>query len=1023
MWRFKPSKYKNAAPKVPKKGEGWILDLPVGDPRSFGNHIKASAGFMVFNVELGEGNLGILPIDETGKKNKPPLLHAHSGPVTDFDFSPFDDGLLVTCSEDSNVKVWQIPESGQIPRNSIANFSVPNDKPQVIGWHPTVDCLLTMSADKSLKIWDVTKQEQLYSDHKDLIHSFSWKSDGSTVISSGKDCLLQIWDPRCSESVSETKGHLNNRDSRVIWLGDTDYVLSTGFGSAKNVEVVIRDVRNIDKILAKSGFDLSLNIFVPLFDPDTNMLFLAAKAETVVHYWEVVYREPYFVEATKHIGDIQTKGIALVPKRALNVMQAEVNRILLLGQDCIVPISYQVPRKSYREYHSDLYPDTKGTEPALHVDDWSKGDTKKVSTVSLNPQKSLGHKLLKFGHKFQTCEEKSERKNSIEFAPFKPPSDETVEMKISEKCDFTSSFNVFKKIESEEIPYNSLMEKSSANIAKPTVPPKPPRHGKTSVESQVRDFEYQNKVKNVQVVIEEKPRDSSSANIILEDIIEKMNNLEMQQKKTNSQLVASPTPQRNTRTFGVRTTKFRHLNGTILHKNTHITNITNYNKNLSGECDVFHANPSRVALPLNIAGGHIAILELSKPGRLSTGKLPSIVCGSNIADFAWDPFNDCRLVIASDSGKIFVCLIPEEGLEGETSPDEEFVAGNDKISIVKFHSVARDVIITASYDFSIKVWDLITKNVYITLQGHTDQVFTLAWSQDGQYLATVCKDQKLRIYNPRKSCMPIKEGPGPSGKRGARVTWVLGGSHLVVCGFSKVSERQIMLYSKDDLSEPLATEGINVNPSILIPFYDESSSTLFLTGKGESVIFAYEVSTEASHFYPLSHYKCSGPHQAVSFLPKYVCNIAEVEFARAVRLTNTTIEPLSFTVPRLRTEYFQDDLFPDVQVTWEAAMSSQDWFSGANIKPKFISLKPEGMLPLSEATQKPTVSPVSAPQEEIIQFEGHAVLESSLAFLTGNKEKEEQIISSMKDKMNYQDEKLPQDSFEGVDPDEWDEDN
>ena len=33
----------------------------------------------------------------------------------------------------------------------------------------------------------------------------------------------------------------------------------------------------------------------------------------------------------------------------------------------------------------------------------------------------------------------------------------------------------------------------------------------------------------------------------------------------------------------------------------------------------------------------------------------------------------------------------------------------------------------------------------------------------------------------------------------------------------------------------------NVSPSILVPFYDEDSSTLFLAGKGENVINAYEV--------------------------------------------------------------------------------------------------------------------------------------------------------------------------------------
>lgn len=53
----------------------------------------------------------------------------------------------------------------------------------------------------------------------------------------------------------------------------------------------------------------------------------------------------FYTLATKYLGEVQAKGAALVPKRALEVMDGEVNRLLLLGQNCIVPISFQVPRK------------------------------------------------------------------------------------------------------------------------------------------------------------------------------------------------------------------------------------------------------------------------------------------------------------------------------------------------------------------------------------------------------------------------------------------------------------------------------------------------------------------------------------------------------------------------------------------------------------------------------------------------------------------------------------------------------
>ena len=46
-------------------------------------------------------------------------------------------------------------------------------------------------------------------------------------------------------------------------------------------------------------------------------------------------------------------------------------------------------------------------------------------------------------------------------------------------------------------------------------------------------------------------------------------------------------------------------------------------------------------------------------------------------------------------------------------------------------------------------------------------------------------------------------------------------------------------------------------------------------------------------------------HQAISFLHKNACNVRDVEFARAYRITNTTIEPVSFSVPRVKTAFFQ----------------------------------------------------------------------------------------------------------------------
>jgi len=41
-----------------------------------------------------------------------PLIKGHAGPVVDFEFSPFNDSLLATASEDGTIKLWVIPEEG-----------------------------------------------------------------------------------------------------------------------------------------------------------------------------------------------------------------------------------------------------------------------------------------------------------------------------------------------------------------------------------------------------------------------------------------------------------------------------------------------------------------------------------------------------------------------------------------------------------------------------------------------------------------------------------------------------------------------------------------------------------------------------------------------------------------------------------------------------------------------------------------------------------------------------------------------
>lgn len=119
------------------------------------------------------------------------------------------------------------------------------------------------------------------------------------MVTSCKDKQLRIIDPRVENvCIKSCNSHQSIKDSRVVWLGDHNKVLSTGFDSARLRQVIIRDLRNFNDPEKTLELDCSTGILIPLYDADTGMLFLAGKGDTTIGYMEVTDREPYLIEGT-----------------------------------------------------------------------------------------------------------------------------------------------------------------------------------------------------------------------------------------------------------------------------------------------------------------------------------------------------------------------------------------------------------------------------------------------------------------------------------------------------------------------------------------------------------------------------------------------------------------------------------------------------------------------------------------------------------------------------------------------------
>ena len=76
------------------------------------NLVKANPRYIACCWEAaGGGSFWVGANTTTGKlPAQPPLFQAHKAVVLDIDFHPFNDYIVASCSEDTKVMIWNIPE-------------------------------------------------------------------------------------------------------------------------------------------------------------------------------------------------------------------------------------------------------------------------------------------------------------------------------------------------------------------------------------------------------------------------------------------------------------------------------------------------------------------------------------------------------------------------------------------------------------------------------------------------------------------------------------------------------------------------------------------------------------------------------------------------------------------------------------------------------------------------------------------------------------------------------------------------
>jgi len=393
----------------------------------------------------------------------------------------------------------------------------------------------------------------------------------------------------------------------------------------------------------------------------------------------------------------------------------------------------------------------------------------------------------------------------------------------------------------------------------------------------------------------------------------------------------------------VRSSKFRHVFGQPAKKENSYDGLKPSRS--AWDSNKVTASSKFIAVIWDAAGGGaFAVLDVNNKGKL--GQFPLVTGHSGeVLDLEFSPFHDDIVGSCSDDGYAKLWKIPEGGLtEPMTTPVQSLSGHKRKVGTLNFNPVANNVLATTSTDYTVKIWDVEKGDSVLDVTGHTDIIQSSGWDYYGKLFSTASKDKKIRTIDPRAGKI-VQEIEAHAGVKGMRVLFLGNKDKLFSMGFSKTSERQFSLWEPRKLDTPVRTENIDTAAGIIMPFYDNDTSVLFLAGKGDGNIRYYELVDEAPYIHYLTEFKSATPQRGMGWTPKLAMDLGSCEIARLLKLTGTGVEPISFTVPR-KSDIFQDDLYPPT-FSGEPSLTSSEWFNGKDGEPKMCKLEPGFVAPKS----------------------------------------------------------------------------
>lgn len=376
----------------------------------------------------------------------------------------------------------------------------------------------------------------------------------------------------------------------------------------------------------------------------------------------------------------------------LNVMQAEVGKLVVLASDAVYSATLQIPRRTYLDFYPELYPDIPAYQsPSQEGDKWLQGQDTSMIMVTAKPNAAWGitSAIPASSTPAKSAMTEKSAASQVSAAPSMPKEARQHVVPTSAKqaplAAPVSSSTVPIASNNDSAPIKEMAAASLSSINPPV---------KTAIDIKAPQAAASVTAKPLPPVSAASATSATSAE--------------------QSGVSPATESQPNHSAPGPAITKSipaTHWSRSFLAGKTALKpdydDVHGIAATMGATTQMLQANTKYLFYPLNGPGGRIAVHPVSAKGRMPT-QAPTLTCGSDVIDFVTDPFNSGRLYIAASDAKIHVMRCPKTP-QGDHGEAEIVLADSmDKIAEIRPNPVVADVLASVSDDHGegvLRIWN------------------------------------------------------------------------------------------------------------------------------------------------------------------------------------------------------------------------------------------------------------------------------------------------------------------------------